>query len=108
MCIRDRPSFDEGLPVVFMESYALHRPILSTYIAGIPELIENGKCGWVVPAGSVDALTDAMRECLTMTPEQLSAYGAEGARRVHEGHDSLKESAKLARLFKDPSLHRSA
>ncbi len=102
------PSFDEGLPVVFMESYALHRPILSTYIAGIPELIENGKCGWVVPAGSVDALTDAMRECLTMTTTELAAYGAEGARRVHEAHDSLKESAKLARLFKDPSLHRSA
>ena len=100
------PSFDEGLPVVFMESYALHRPVLSTYIAGIPELIENGTCGWVVPAGSVDDLADALRECLAMTPEQLEAYATEGRARVVARHDATREAARLAELFRDPARRR--
>ena len=44
-------SFAEGLPVVIMEALALGRPVISTWVAGIPELVESGKCGWLVPAG---------------------------------------------------------
>ncbi len=55
------PSFAEGLPVVIMEALALGRPVISTSIAGIPELLEDGKSGWLVPAGSLDALLSAMR-----------------------------------------------
>jgi glycosyltransferase involved in cell wall biosynthesis len=47
------PSFAEGLPVVIMEALALGRPVISTYVAGIPELVEPGVCGWLVSAGSV-------------------------------------------------------
>ncbi|MFX6230642.1 glycosyltransferase, partial [Acinetobacter baumannii] len=50
------PSFAEGLPVVVMEALALSRPVISTRIAGIPELVEDGVNGWVVAPGSVDAL----------------------------------------------------
>lgn len=44
------PSFAEGLPIVIMESLAQGRPVISTYIAGIPELVEPGVNGWLVPA----------------------------------------------------------
>ncbi len=44
------PSFAEGLPVVIMEAMALSRPVLSTYIAGIPELVEPGT-QWLARAG---------------------------------------------------------
>ena len=50
------PSFAEGLPVVIMEAMALRRPVISTYVAGIPELIHPGEHGWLVPAGDVEAL----------------------------------------------------
>ena len=50
------PSFAEGLPIVIMEALALGRPVVSTYIAGIPELVQHGESGWLVPAGSVAAL----------------------------------------------------
>ena len=36
------PSFAEGLPVVIMEAMALRRPVLTTYVAGIPELVRQG------------------------------------------------------------------
>ena len=61
------PSFAEGLPVVIMEAMALGRPVISTYVAGIPELIEFGKNGWLVPAGDDIALGEAMRSALEVS-----------------------------------------
>jgi colanic acid/amylovoran biosynthesis glycosyltransferase len=93
------PSFAEGLPVVIMESLALGRPVISTYVAGIPELVEPEECGWLVPAGSVEALAQAMREALASPPEELGRMGREGARRVAERHDARIEARKLSLLF---------
>lgn len=95
------PSFAEGLPVVIMESLALQRPVITTYIAGIPELVDE-QCGWLVPAGSVDALVMAMRDALEASDDQLAGLGATGAARVRESHDITKEAAKLAALICDP------
>jgi colanic acid/amylovoran biosynthesis glycosyltransferase len=94
------PSFAEGLPVVLMESMVLLRPVISTYIAGIPELVENGKSGWLVPAGDVDALCDAMRACLLSPISRLMDMGQTGRQTVLAHHDVAKESEKLFGLFK--------
>ncbi|MBW4682742.1 MAG: glycosyltransferase [Microcoleus vaginatus WJT46-NPBG5] len=93
------PSFAEGLPVVIMEALALGRPVISTYVAGIPELVEPGVCGWLVPPGSVEALTVAMRTALQLPAQQLEAMGKEGSQRVAKQHDAAIESSKLAALF---------
>ncbi|NOT31795.1 MAG: glycosyltransferase, partial [Planctomycetes bacterium] len=61
-------SFAEGLPVVLMEALALGRPVISTYVAGIPELVVPERSGWLVPAGDVDALARAMRAALEASP----------------------------------------
>jgi glycosyltransferase involved in cell wall biosynthesis len=53
-------SFAEGLPVALMEAMALGVPCISTYIAGIPELIHHDHDGILVPAGSVEELTAAI------------------------------------------------
>jgi glycosyltransferase involved in cell wall biosynthesis len=53
-------SFAEGIPVALMEAMALGVPCISTYIAGIPELIDHERDGILVPAGSVDELTNAI------------------------------------------------
>jgi glycosyltransferase involved in cell wall biosynthesis len=81
------PSFAEGLPVVIMEALALGRPVLSTYIAGIPELVVPGECGWLVPAGAIEPLVAAMREILDTPVERLSAMGLAGRARVEAQHD---------------------
>ncbi|NOX96449.1 MAG: glycosyltransferase family 4 protein, partial [Alphaproteobacteria bacterium] len=94
------PSYAEGLPVVIMEALALERPVISTYIAGIPELVDEG-CGWIIPAGSHDALVDVMREALSASPETLAAKGAEGRARIEHNHDIDKEAATLHDLFDD-------
>lgn len=93
------PSFAEGLPVVVMEALALSRPTISTYVAGIPELVEPGVCGWLVPAGSVEDLTGAMRCALLAPVAELEQMGRVGSERVAERHNSTIEASNLAALF---------
>ena len=92
------PSFAEGLPVVIMEALALGRPVVSTYIAGIPELVDPN-CGWLVPSGSVAELAQAMRQVLKLPVEKLSQMGQVGAEKASIGHDVAIEARKLATLF---------
>jgi glycosyltransferase involved in cell wall biosynthesis len=75
-----------------MEALALGRPVVSTYVAGIPELVENGVNGWLVPAGSADALTAALREVLEAPVARLTEMGRAGAGRVAAMHDARQES----------------
>jgi colanic acid/amylovoran biosynthesis glycosyltransferase len=96
------PSFAEGLPVAIMEAMALGRPIISTHIAGIPELVEPGRTGWLVPAGALEPLVDAMAEALTADPVELERMGRAGAARAAEQHEIGTEVRKLAALFANP------
>lgn len=100
------PSFAEGLPVVIMEALALSRPVISTYIAGIPELVEPGVCGWLVPPGSVESLTEVMRKALQLPVEKLEQMGRVGALRVAKQHNAAIEASQLATLFRS-SLEKS-
>jgi glycosyltransferase involved in cell wall biosynthesis len=97
------PSFMEGLPVVLMEAMALGRPVISTYVAGIPELVREGENGWLVPAGDVTALADAMRACLAADEASLERMGAAARARALARHDVDREASKLASLFSEVS-----
>ena len=94
------PSFAEGLPRVIMEAMALRRPVLTTYVAGIPELVLPGVNGWLFPAGSIDALTAAMEDCLSRSVEELRVMGEAAYARALERHSVDTEVAKLAALFR--------
>jgi len=94
------PSFAEGLPVVIMEAMALRRPVLTTWIAGIPELIRDGVHGWLLPPSDVEALAAAMERCLQMTIDELEQIGANAHSAVLQMHDIDQEAEKLGALFK--------
>ncbi|HWA99960.1 MAG TPA: glycosyltransferase family 4 protein [Pirellulales bacterium] len=94
-------SFAEGLPVGIMEALALRRPVISTFVAGIPELVEPGRCGWLVPAGSVEALADALRAALSADAETLDEMGRRGSALVAQRHDARQEAAKLLQRFRE-------
>jgi glycosyltransferase involved in cell wall biosynthesis len=93
------PSLGEGLPVVIMEAFALGRPVLSTFIAGIPELVTPGQSGWLVPAGSVEALAAALADVLSCPIETLEKMAAQGKQAVRQRHDVHASAHRLVQLF---------
>ena len=90
-----------------MEAFVLGRPVVATYVAGIPELVEPGASGWLVPAGSVDDLADAIRAVLLASPVQLAQMAKLGAKRVVSEHDAFHEASKLAALFRRQTNHNA-
>ena len=92
------PSVAEGLPMVVIEAMACGRPVISTCINGVPELL-TPKEGWLVPAGDPAALADAIQE-LSNTPNAvLSEMGLAARARAMARHDGNTEAAKLASHF---------
>ncbi|MGF1537299.1 MAG: glycosyltransferase [Elainellaceae cyanobacterium] len=101
------PSFAEGLPVVIMESLSLGRPVISTYVAAIPELVEPGSCGWLVPPGAIEKLAEAMMSLLKSPKEGLEQMGQTGRARVQRNHDAATEALRLKALFSSDELPQS-
>jgi len=93
------PSYAEGLPIVIMEALAIGRPVLTTRITGIPELVDQS-CGWLFEPSDVDAIAEALRGVMRATPEERAAMGREGRRRVEAWHDLHKSAQTLLGLFK--------
>jgi glycosyltransferase involved in cell wall biosynthesis len=93
------PSFAEGLPIVLMEALALCRPVISTWVAGIPELVENGINGWLIPPGSSGALADAMEQALKAPIVTLQQMGVHGRQKVLLNHNAKIQAGKLIALF---------
>jgi glycosyltransferase involved in cell wall biosynthesis len=93
------PSFAEGLPMVIMEAFAVGRPVISTYIAGIPELVYPEQNGWLVPAGSTDRLVTALVEALKTPTERLGEMASAGRNRTFEQHRTVTEGERLEQIL---------
>ena len=93
------PSYAEGLPVSIMEALALQRPVISTYVAGIPELVRPGECGWLTAAGDVEAIAHALTQAMGTSQSELTEMGRKGRQAVQAFHDIDQEALKLSSLF---------
>lgn len=92
------PSFAEGVPVVLMEAMAARRPVVATRIAGIPELVQDGVSGRIVPPGDTAALASAVCEVLA-DPGHAADMGQAGRQKVEADFNVAREAEKLAALF---------
>lgn len=91
-------SFAEGVPVVLMEAMAAGVPVIATHIAGIPELVEDGVCGYLTPPGDAEALAQRIDELLR--DGALRQRLAEAARRkVEEEFNIDREGAWLLEIM---------
>jgi glycosyltransferase involved in cell wall biosynthesis/acetyltransferase-like isoleucine patch superfamily enzyme len=75
------PSYTEGLPNVVLEAFAAGVPVVATAVGGVPEVVENGVSGLLVPPGDPPALARAIRDVLR-TEEGRRLMGARGRDRV--------------------------
>jgi glycosyltransferase involved in cell wall biosynthesis len=91
-------SFAEGVPVALMEAMAMEIPCVSTFVAGIPELIRDGVEGLLVPPSSEQALAAAL-ESLIMNPDLRRKFGVSGRTRVKELYNLEKNTLQLASVM---------
>jgi glycosyltransferase involved in cell wall biosynthesis len=89
----------EGIPVAIMEGSACGIPVVASRLSGIPELVEDGKQGLLVPPGDAGALAAAL-EALHADPALRLALGREGRAKVVSEFDQGSNAAALALRFR--------
>ena len=91
-------SFAEGVPVVLMEAMAAGVPVVATRVAGIPELVEDGVSGFLVPPGDPVALSQKTRILLD-DADLRNRFGAAGREKVQREFNLLTESERLCQIL---------
>ena len=88
----------EGIPVALMEAMAMGLPIISTYHTGIPELVEDGVSGFLVPERDVDALAAKLQQLVTC-PGQWKTIAEVARLRVEQLHNIHCLNDQLIELY---------
>jgi colanic acid/amylovoran biosynthesis glycosyltransferase len=91
-------SFAEGVPVVLMEAMAARVPVVATQIAGVPELVEDGVSGFLVPPGDPIALADKV-DRLLRDGNLRCDFGRAGSEKVSRDFNILTEAEKLCQIL---------
>ncbi len=79
------PSRWEGLPLTLLEAMARARPVIASAVGGVPEVVGHGENGWLVPAGDVTALADAL-EFFHRKSDRATRLGRAGAELVRRDY----------------------
>ena len=93
----------DGIPNVLIESMALSVPVISTSISGIPELVQDGESGLLVPPRDSERLADAI-EKLVGDPELQSEFGIRGRRRVESMFEMSANARELIEVYESAGL----
>ncbi|PLX44071.1 MAG: hypothetical protein C0609_06405, partial [Deltaproteobacteria bacterium] len=94
------PSLTEGLPNVVLEAFSYGKPVVATAVGGVPELVEDGVNGILVPPGEPRALAEAV-QALVVSPDLMEEYGKAGRTRVSEEFSFKEQTVKLERIYRD-------
>jgi colanic acid/amylovoran biosynthesis glycosyltransferase len=88
----------EGIPVALMEAMSVGLPVVASRLSGIPELVEDGATGLLVPPGDVDALVVAIRTLID-DPQLRVRLGHAGRERVVHEFDIHRNARRIADLL---------
>lgn len=89
----------EGIPVVLMEAMAMGLPVVSTWHSGIPELVNDGKDGFLVPEKDVESMAQRL-SLLINSPDLRAEMGLAGRKYVEENFNVHTLNHQLSDLFK--------
>jgi glycosyltransferase involved in cell wall biosynthesis len=103
--VTDRQGASDVFPTVIIEAMAAARPVISTRLAGIPELVAHGETGLLVAPADTSALAQALEE-LIRNPELRSSYGRAGRTRIEQHFRIEHTVAPLVDLFERTSARR--
>lgn len=97
-CVVSNDGWRDGIPVALMEAMLYYRPVVSTNILGLPELIDDGVNGLLVEANDQEALAEAI-ERLSLDPSLCKNLGAKGHKKVLEEFNNNLSAEQLSLLF---------
>lgn len=92
----------EGIPVSMMEAMARGLVVVSTQHAGIPELVEHGRSGWLARERDVPALAASLLR-IASSREMIAAWGAAGRQRVETAFNRQDLDRQLLELYRELS-----
>lgn len=92
------PSWIEGMPLVLLEAMGRARPVVSTAVGGIPEVVEHGVTGLLVRPGDPAALAHALQELLA-DPDRARAMGEAGRKRVQERFSAAAATSRVLEVY---------
>lgn len=90
--------WQDAFPSSVLEPMARGKPVIATEVGGIPEMIEPGVSGILVPPGQIEPLADAIREML-LDPERAERIGRQARSRVRERFPPERQIDALVELF---------
>ncbi len=93
--VHPSPDIGDAVPTVIKEAMALGTPVIATNVAGIPELLNDGKSGILIPPKDVILLADAIEKLLS-DKRMLRKYSIEGRKFVEEKFDLWRNGKLLA------------
>lgn len=101
VCVPSVPNINwqEQFGYVFAEAMSCKKPVVSTSSGAIPEVVENGKTGILVPPGDLVALQNALEE-LIHSEKKRKRYGENGRKRAIEKYDSLVTARRLSQIYR--------
>ena len=91
-------SLNEGSPVALIEALAAARPVVSTAVGGVPEVVIHGETGLTVGVSDASALADAVL-ALLRDPSLAATLGAAGRRHVYPRYDSSRLVNDVRNLY---------
>ncbi|MGH7498431.1 MAG: glycosyltransferase [Gemmatimonadales bacterium] len=91
----------EGMPVVLLEAAAAGLPVAATRVGGVPEVVEDGSTGALVPAGDPTALAGAMAAIEALSPDARMSMGARGQALVERQYSTDRLMERWERLYSD-------
>ncbi|MEW5985372.1 MAG: glycosyltransferase [Chloroflexota bacterium] len=94
------PTFADALPTVLAEAMAAGRPIVASNVGGVPEMVEHGRNGLLVPPADPAALAQACIHLLNH-PAQAQAMGRAGRAIVQQRFDARRQVRRLVEIYEE-------
>jgi glycosyltransferase involved in cell wall biosynthesis len=94
------PSLGEGFGMVALEAMERGRPVVASAVGGLPEIVEDGRTGLLVPPQDADALAVALVDLAT-DPARAAALGAAGRTRAVEAFTQARCTQRTEELYRE-------
>lgn len=91
-------SGEEGLPLVVLEAMALAVPVIATSVGAVPEAVEDGRTGYLVPVARPAALAEAIQRLL-QDPPGARALGRRGQERLRQRFTVQEHGRRMQALY---------